>query len=362
MMAQNRQDSRDRAENNYVSKIILRNENQSRHINAKIDHLLSLQWKRLMEIQELQMCMFQIQQENALLSATPSLHPLNPLSHRSFVRYRNVGDELNFWAETKMDPFTLFLLRKYFSFSTPDLNLTFSKWSLDGEIILGQVSNVKLNTKDCQMESIEFTIDFDSTNVTMDDLFSGDKTVSIRNDFDALHMNALGQILKIQLEFTNNSFQTSIFTNGDLPSRYKTSFGTKRSEKITDLWKAPLARITISYCPPNQLIVIQLKEQQIIEKFSVQISKSGNDRPDLYLKAFQKSDIVDVDVNTIMREMVGPLAFMNWKKIPLEIGTSSQLNLKNERYELDQILTHGMYFFYCTASISIHAHVTEVLI
>jgi uncharacterized membrane protein len=36
MMAQNRQDSRDRAQSNYISTIILRNENQSRHINAKM--------------------------------------------------------------------------------------------------------------------------------------------------------------------------------------------------------------------------------------------------------------------------------------------------------------------------------------
>jgi len=54
MMSQNRQESRDRlrATNDY--QVNLKAELEIRHLHQKIDHLLSTQWEKLMEIQEIQ--------------------------------------------------------------------------------------------------------------------------------------------------------------------------------------------------------------------------------------------------------------------------------------------------------------------
>ena len=55
MMSQNRQESKDRlrSENDY--KVNLKAELEIRHLHEKIDHLLSRQWERLVEIQQIQM-------------------------------------------------------------------------------------------------------------------------------------------------------------------------------------------------------------------------------------------------------------------------------------------------------------------
>ena len=55
MMSQNRQEAKDRlrAENDY--QINLKAELEIRHLHEKMDHLISRQWERLMEIQQIQM-------------------------------------------------------------------------------------------------------------------------------------------------------------------------------------------------------------------------------------------------------------------------------------------------------------------
>jgi uncharacterized membrane protein len=55
MMSQNRQEARDRlrSENDY--RVNLKAELEIRHLNEKIDHLLSRQWERLVEIQQVQL-------------------------------------------------------------------------------------------------------------------------------------------------------------------------------------------------------------------------------------------------------------------------------------------------------------------
>jgi uncharacterized membrane protein len=55
MMSQNRQESRDRqrALNDY--QVNLKAELEIRQLNQKMDHLLTRQWERLMEIQSIQM-------------------------------------------------------------------------------------------------------------------------------------------------------------------------------------------------------------------------------------------------------------------------------------------------------------------
>jgi uncharacterized membrane protein len=55
MMSQNRQEAKDRMRSEHDYKINLRAELEIRHLHAKIDELMSHQWRRLMEIQEIQM-------------------------------------------------------------------------------------------------------------------------------------------------------------------------------------------------------------------------------------------------------------------------------------------------------------------
>ena len=55
MMSQNRQEARDRRRALHDYQVNLKAELEIRHLHQKIDHLLSRQWERLVEIQEVQM-------------------------------------------------------------------------------------------------------------------------------------------------------------------------------------------------------------------------------------------------------------------------------------------------------------------
>jgi uncharacterized membrane protein len=55
MMSQNRQEDRDRARAMNDYQVNLKAELEIRHLHQKIDHLMSHQWQRLVEIQEVQM-------------------------------------------------------------------------------------------------------------------------------------------------------------------------------------------------------------------------------------------------------------------------------------------------------------------
>lgn len=55
MMSQNRQESRDRARAQHDYQVNLKAELEIRQLHQKIDHMLSHQWERLVEIQEVQM-------------------------------------------------------------------------------------------------------------------------------------------------------------------------------------------------------------------------------------------------------------------------------------------------------------------
>lgn len=54
MMSQNRQESKDRIRSQHDYQINLKAELEIRHLHEKVDHLLSHQWERLVQIQEIQ--------------------------------------------------------------------------------------------------------------------------------------------------------------------------------------------------------------------------------------------------------------------------------------------------------------------
>ncbi len=53
-MSQNRKEERDRLRSQHDYRVNLKAELEIRHLNDKIDHMLSRQWERLAEIQEVQ--------------------------------------------------------------------------------------------------------------------------------------------------------------------------------------------------------------------------------------------------------------------------------------------------------------------
>lgn len=55
MMSQNRQEAKDRLRSQNDYQVNLKAELEIRHLNEKIDHLLSRQWERLVQIQEIQL-------------------------------------------------------------------------------------------------------------------------------------------------------------------------------------------------------------------------------------------------------------------------------------------------------------------
>jgi len=71
MMSQRRQEARDRLRSEYDYRINLKAELEIRHLNAKVDQLMTHQWTRLMEIQRIQMELLEEQVHIAALDDEP---------------------------------------------------------------------------------------------------------------------------------------------------------------------------------------------------------------------------------------------------------------------------------------------------
>jgi uncharacterized membrane protein len=59
MMTQNRQEAKDRLRGEHDYRVNLKAELEIRHLHAKLDELLTHQWQRLLEIQQIQMEMME---------------------------------------------------------------------------------------------------------------------------------------------------------------------------------------------------------------------------------------------------------------------------------------------------------------
>ena len=72
MMSQNRQESRDRLRAVRDYQVNLKAELEIRHLNQKIDHMISHQWERLVEIQKIQLDLIhQLENRNVLSRESP---------------------------------------------------------------------------------------------------------------------------------------------------------------------------------------------------------------------------------------------------------------------------------------------------
>ena len=254
MMSQNRQDQRDRSESNFISKIILRSENQIRHANAKVDFLMSFQWKRLLEIQEIQIGLLETLQKD------PGIRGSVPQSN-----HKNFTKSFQWNVEAQPDPHLQLLLTHYFEMDTSDHTMIFSRWHSEGDNYLGYIDRVQLEVrKDLRLKKLTYEIDFKDASANLDDIFSGANVVTFRNDFDVPHMKVAGRILKISITLASKATHT--FLNGDLPPRYKTTFApTARINRISEFWTQPIQKIVLSYSPPYISPVLDLKKGQILK-------------------------------------------------------------------------------------------------
>jgi hypothetical protein len=204
MMSQNRQDIRDRVVNDYVSKIILRNEHQTRHINAKVDHLLSFQWKRLLEIQEIQTVLMQIQRKGKKTAPVPS-----SLTGRLSTYRRNSQKSAQYYTfEINPDPFVRMLLRHAFDCDLPDDSLIFSHWHEEGDNFNGVLENVTMKCMRLKLRSLTFDLSFTHHQATLDDILTGENRIVMRNDFNLPHMNFTGETSYSYLK-TKNLFRNA---------------------------------------------------------------------------------------------------------------------------------------------------------
>ncbi|KAJ3211736.1 hypothetical protein HDU67_004318 [Dinochytrium kinnereticum] len=279
MMSQNRQSQLDRTQNSYVSKIILRAEHQVRHVNAKMDHLLSHQWKRLLEIQEIEIDLLQslqIQHRKMLSSWQPlspntkmKSHELPQPSRASGLTLATPISHSTSWIiETSPDEHTRILLSCSYGAreALGDSRLVFAHWHTDGDNFMGMIDNVRVELRGVGIvKRITYDVNFNDITATLDDIFSGEGTITLRNDFDLKHMVLGGKIANIVV-FMKDKSPVSL-ANGDLPPRYKSAFGNfKRADKITDFWKVPVSRITITYIPPFQGSVLTLRPNQVVRR------------------------------------------------------------------------------------------------
>ncbi|KAI9202591.1 uncharacterized protein BJ171DRAFT_627518 [Polychytrium aggregatum] len=310
MMSQNRQSYLDRLESDYIHKIILRSENQTRHVNTKLDHLVNSQWRRLLEMQELQIALQDQYHGGSDMSAVlkmPTEGAL-PLDNRLSETINRAPKHLSF--QTQPDDHTMLLLRIYYGLEKADDHFIFSHWHWDGDNFFGYIDNVKLNidANKNRLRSITYDITFSEPNVTLDDLFSGEGSVNLRNDFALTHMNLTGRIASIIIA-TNEKVHS--FSNGDLPNRYKPSFAVKRIDRITDLWKSPIKKVTIVYAPPNPMAVIEIPANQTLSYVDVTFfppqSKSS---ARLYLDSYFRD--MDSSLKILADERPLPVA---WQKV-----------------------------------------------
>ncbi|KAJ3229538.1 hypothetical protein HDU78_008985 [Chytriomyces hyalinus] len=381
MMSQNRQTQLDRAQNDYVSKIILRSEHQVRHVNVKLDHLLSEQWRRLLEIQQTQVDLLQMMQlrdhgsqyptqpganggegESARSShvfqqvpvkegsmsemdlsifLNPNATPSNAFgmsrrdstalaapSSMSNLPVPAMQSEFHWSVETHPDDHVRMLLALHFGLDETTSpyavdDLLFAHWHTDGDNFIGFIQNVTVEVKNSSpvVRRVVYDLTFNDPSASLDDVFAGEGTVELRNDMDVKCMDLDGRYLRIEIHHKNQA--SSVYPNGDLPPRYKSTFHLKREDKITDFWRAKLVKLNLTYSPPHQVAVLSLARGQICERMRVDFFPENTvNHAKVYMRRLDLSSLVpqgtnkdgaDNEMLSYMKEVVGPRPLSkNW--------------------------------------------------
>jgi hypothetical protein len=329
MMSQNRQAERDRIQNDFVSTITLRSEHQVRHINAKFDHLLNHQWRRLLEIQDIQLFLMEAARDGNKTRIDPTAIKSFMASglYAKTLQRRGTVDQHTYASECEPDAHSQLLIRAFLQRPRPDDLFLFSHWHHDGDNFSGHIENVRVEYKkpansniptvQGKIRTITYDMVLSDPTASLDDIFSGDQTLTLRNDFDVGHMDLEGIIRKVDVQFADDS--TTTMLNGQVPPRYKPAFAMQRIDKVTDIWKTAVKRLTITYQPPNQAILLRLNAGQKLTDISVQffaqdqsvVTVSKEDRPKetLSLYVLQNPEDAISYLRNVMGEPLGP----EWK-------------------------------------------------
>ncbi|KAJ3275526.1 hypothetical protein HDV01_000353 [Terramyces sp. JEL0728] len=337
MMSQNRQAAVDRLQNDFVSKSNLRNEHQTRHVDAKLDYLISYQWKRLLEIQEMQTNMMEVHFKSTkkkkglikITGANPNPAPENEVISR----------------ETEFDPLTNALLKSAINGEHP-CEFVFSHWHQDGDNFSGHIDNIELS-KDEQgnVHLIRFKLTFGTIRATLDDVFSGEGTVTLRNDFNAPEMNPLGAFSGFKIPVNG---QTVTINNGELPPRYKPVFSRVREDRINDLWKTHIDHIEITYVPPPQFATVTVPEFKSLALTLTLYPEIDSERWNIYAFKHKEGESVD-----ILKEVLTRPLSEGWQHIVNLNDNEKEETLQNDVISRKPInfsvgnLDPGTYTFIC---------------
>ncbi|KAI9029165.1 hypothetical protein DFJ74DRAFT_657383 [Hyaloraphidium curvatum] len=237
MMSQNRQAARDRVESLFVATHTLRAEHTSRHINAKLDHLVHGGWRRMMEVMELQLWL--ADPEHASRGDKKAKGAKAAAGKR--VRFSVPGTK-------SADPHLLYLLRCSSGSPSP---LLFQRWHRLGDNYSCLPTNVAFHLSSSgTLKHASYDLVPSDPGAALDDMFHGEARVTLRNDLGLPEQLPRGRILRIRAEYADGT--TGAWDNGALPERYAPSFGTRREEAVAREWRAAVVRVGMDYAPPAQ--------------------------------------------------------------------------------------------------------------
>jgi len=239
MMAQNRQDEKDRARSEYDYKVNMQAELQVRHLNAKIDHLITNQCRKMLEMQ-----VHLIKSQKQILS-------------------KGKGKQKFWQIELKQDPLCEMLLNRYYSKSV-NSPLVFEDRFSGGDNFVGNIAQVEVIPSAAALGDpfkLVFDLNFGNQFATLDAVLAGEGRVSIRNCFQESGLEATGSIETLNVCSKDNTVRC---VNGKLPPRYKWTLSKDTAERLHEFWRMPLTKLQIDYLPAQFLATHTLEQDRIL--------------------------------------------------------------------------------------------------
>jgi hypothetical protein len=242
------------------------------------------------------------------------------------------------------DPFLECILRAYFKMQLRSDKLLFTRWHTGNSNFSGVMHNIQLNKSGLNLESVTFDLHFSVDDVALDDIFSGDHTVSLRNDFDLAHMGTNGDILEIQGSIGSQKFS---YRNGEFPERYNMSFSEIRKERITDFWKAPLSSLHITYAPSMEFAAILVESHERLEELSIYFDSNAGKTPELFYQSCYMKDtsekVLEEKFDSVVKSLLGPKPLgYPWKCLrrdKISINFDTYPKKKRSSLEVHKVLT-----------------------
>jgi hypothetical protein len=149
------------------------------------------------------------------------------------------------------------------------------------------IQNVIVIKTGSNIHNIAFTVVFATGTATLDDMFAGQETCTLRNDFSLPGMHHLGHFSTFSVKMGD---KTHTLRNGSLPARYKANFSRKRIDRITDLWKTKIDQIVMKYTPPLQIAELEV-ERETTSQLTLTLHITNQKSFRVYMKRNEVEDI-----------------------------------------------------------------------